>query len=569
MATIPTILRGEDTAARGRTLAINLPEGDYTGLTIRLQWCGLERSWESPASGASLTFGLTAAETAGLPLGTHLGRLGVVLADGTGYIISEDIRIRVTDDVAEATGEANAIYISPADAAHSLEIDLDGIEDEPGTPDALRAAWKELLARLRAAVGVALVCVGLTSTARAEGRLVAQTAASGSIPWGAQVVTNVTIEGEMGLDGGAVTGIVERIVADATNGVVKVEGDYAHVDANLVVSNGITAQDLYVEYTITGESIEARSIYAGNLAVGGHSLGSAAFKDSSEFATATDEALVYQLLMGSNVVAEVTNYNSRVRAPQLRLLQLDPDTHEYITVWAETNGLSRVANAASNYTDAAVAALADVYAPRAWSRSTSGLGADAPAGTTWISTPETVIAGGYEYAKRITNHGEVWVLSSNGLGLGADTNAYFCVTDGAGETLFSIEKTDSVLVGVDAGGISVADGVVTIPLDVVSQEAPVCYATTSLVNPTWVDLSETTPAWVTSSSVTATANGWEWSIETTAPAAFFQFRVLQEGATKIRNNGWTDLSQGVIVNGVKFVPSVSGNNLIWTKAAGQ
>lgn len=319
----------------------------------------------------------------------------------------------------------------------------------------------------------------------------------------------------------------------------------------------------------TGNINTGGSIDAGSISVQGVSVGTAAFRDASEFASAADEQLVYQLLMGSNVVAEVTNYNSRVRSPQLRLLQLDPDTHEYITVWAETNGLSRVANAASNYTDAVVAALADVYAPRAWSRSTSGLGAEAPSNTTWISTPETVIAGGYEYAKRITSHGEVWVLSSNGLGLGADTNAYFCVTDGAGETLFSIEKTDSVLVGVDAGGISVADGVVTIPLDVVSQEAPVCYATTSLVNPTWVDLSETTPAWVTSSSVTATANGWEWSIETTAPAAFFQFRVLQEGATKIKNNGWTDLTQGVIVNGVKFVPSVSGNNLIWTKAAGQ
>ncbi len=293
-------------------------------------------------------------------------------------------------------------------------------------------------------------------------------------------------------------------------------------------------------------------------------LGTAAYKDATEFATAADEALVYQLLMGSNVVAEVTNYNSRVRSPQLRLLQLDPDTHEYYAVWTETNGLSRVANAATNYTDAAVAALADVYAPRAWSRSTSGLGAEAPSNTTWISTPETVIAGGYEYAKRITSHGEVWVLCSNGLGLGADTNSYFCVTDGAGETLFSIEKTDSVLVGVDADGISVSGGVVTIPLNVVSQEPPVCYACTSLVNPTWVDLSETTPAWVTASSVTATAGGWQWTIETSAPSAFFQFRVLQEGSTVIRNNAQTDLSQGILVNGTRFYPHINNGTLTWT-----
>lgn len=294
------------------------------------------------------------------------------------------------------------------------------------------------------------------------------------------------------------------------------------------------------------------------------SLGTAAFKDSSEFATAADEALIYQLLMGSNVVAEVTNYNSRVRAPQLRLLQLDQDTKEYFTVWAETNGLTRTLNEAKVYADGATNALDRAKADRAWSHSTSGLGADAPAGTTWISTPETVIAGGYEYVKKVTSHGEVWVLCSNGLGLGADTNSYFCVTDGAGETLFSIEKTDSVLVGVDADGISVSGGVVTIPLNVVSQDPPVCYATTSLVNPTWVDLSETTPAWVTASSVTATAGGWQWTIQTSAPSAFFQFRVLQEGSTVIRNNAQTDLSQGILVNGTRFYPHINNGTLTWT-----
>ena len=303
MANVPTILRGEDTAARGRTLAINLPEGDYTGLTIRLQWCGLERSWVSPASGASLTFDLSAADTLTLPLGTHMGRLGVVLADGTGYIISEDIRIRVTDDVAEATGEANAIHSSPADAAHALEINLDGIEDEPATPDALRAAWKELLARLRAAVGVALVCVGLASTARAEGRLVAQKAASGSLPWGAQVVTNVTIEGEMGLDAGAVTNIAKGVVSEATNGVATAR--YVDVSISEAVE-GVVRLDAAGGIQVRGDVSSESGLHTeGDVTAGGvrvwdgndyKSLGTAAYRDANEFATATDEALVYQLL---------------------------------------------------------------------------------------------------------------------------------------------------------------------------------------------------------------------------------------------------------------------------------
>ena len=295
------------------------------------------------------------------------------------------------------------------------------------------------------------------------------------------------------------------------------------------------------------------------------SLGTAAYRDASEFATVADEALVYQLLMGSNVVAEVTNYNSRTRSPQLRLLQLDADTREYITVWTETNGLTRTLAAATEHTDAATNALGLAKADRAWSHHTSGLGAEAPAGVTWISTPETVVAGGYEYAKHVTTHGEVWVLTSNGLGLGADTNAYFCVKAGDGETLFSIEKTDARLVGVDADGISVSGGVVTIPLGVVSQDPPVCYAANSLVNATWSDLSEVgLPAWVESATVSGEPGAWEWRIETTAPSAFFQFRVMQPGATVIRNNAQTDLSAGILIDGTRFYPHNQNGTLIWT-----
>lgn len=295
------------------------------------------------------------------------------------------------------------------------------------------------------------------------------------------------------------------------------------------------------------------------------SLGTAAYRDADDFATRADEQLVYQLLMGSNVVAEVTNYNSRVRAPSFRLLQLDPDTKEYFTVWAETNGLSRTLNEAKAHTDAATNALGLAKADRAWSHHTSGLGADAPAGVTWISTPETVVAGGYEYAKHVTTHGEVWVLTSNGLGLGADTNAYFCVKAGDGETLFSIEKTDSILVGVDADGISVSGGVVTIPLGVVSQDPPVCYAANSLVNAVWADLSEVgLPAWVESATVSGEPGAWVWRIETTAPSAFFQFRVLQPGATVIRNNAQTDLSAGILIDGTRYYPHDQNGTLIWT-----
>ena len=77
----------------------------------------------------------------------------------------------------------------------------------------------------------------------------------------------------------------------------------------------------------------------------------------------TESALVYRLYSGSNVVAEVTNYNSRVHAPSLRLMQLN-ESNEYVTIWAEANGLARTLAKANEYTDGAITNRA---APRAWS----------------------------------------------------------------------------------------------------------------------------------------------------------------------------------------------------------
>ena len=283
-------------------------------------------------------------------------------------------------------------------------------------------------------------------------------------------------------------------------------------------------------------------------------------------AARTESSLVYQLMMGSNVVAVVTNYNSRVHAPAYSLLQLNPDTGEYTIVWAETNGLTRTRKEAYAYTDAATNALGLAKADRAWSHTTSGLGADAPKGVTWISTPETVIAGGYEYAKVITTAGEAWVLCSNGMSAGPDTNAYFRVATLDGESLFSVERSDSVLIGVRAGGITCSGNTVSIPLDVVSAEAPVCYACDDLVSQNWVNLSESLPSWVTSATAGGSAGSWVWTIETTAPKGFFQFRALQEGRTVIRNNAPAELSQGIWVNGSRYVPVANGSTLTWTLA---
>lgn len=280
-----------------------------------------------------------------------------------------------------------------------------------------------------------------------------------------------------------------------------------------------------------------------------------------------ESALIYRLYSGSNVVAEVTNYNSQVHAPSLRLLQIN-ESNEYVTVWTETNGLSRTLNSAKEYTDDATNALRDVYAPRGWSATTSGMGAEAPSNTTWISTPRTVIAGGLEYAKIVDASGEVWVLTSNGMAaeFNPNTNAYFRITADDGTEVFSIEKTDAQVVGANADGITVSESSVTIPVGVVSAEHPTMYWRAALDSGDWAD--ETNPPTGATVTWTGSAGAWvcttAWSGERPS-SLFFKFTFVQEGSVVIKNNAQTDLSTGIIVNGTRFVPSVSGNNLIWTK----
>ena len=279
----------------------------------------------------------------------------------------------------------------------------------------------------------------------------------------------------------------------------------------------------------------------------------------------TESALVYRLYSGSNVVAEVTNYNSQVHAPELRLMQLN-ESNEYITVWTETNGLARTLASASAYTDNATNALSKVYAPRAWSRTTSGLGAEAPSNTTWISTPTTVIAGGFEYTKFVDTYGEVWVLTSNGMAaeFNPDTNAYFRISADDGTPIFSIEKSDAQLVGANASGITFSNSSITIPVPVVSSTAPTMYWRYALDSGDWAD--ETTPPSNMGVMWEGGAGTWQCNITfdgTRPPLMFFKFNFLQEGGVMIRNNATTDLSSGIWVNGIKYVPVVNGSTLTW------
>lgn len=273
---------------------------------------------------------------------------------------------------------------------------------------------------------------------------------------------------------------------------------------------------------------------------------------------ATTAADVYRLIAGTNVVLVVTNYNSAVHAPAMKLQHLDPQSGEYVTYWDETRRHGMTLTNAMDYTDAAIL----TRAPRAWSGTTSGLGAEAPAGVTWISTPETVIAGGYEYQKTITTAGDVWILTSNGLSTGATTNSFFRVSAADGTELFSIEKTDSYLIGVNADGITKSGNTVTIPINVVAAEHPYIRATQNLVDAEWVKEDENgfSCAWA-SVTWSGSTGAYVATVTCSEPQAFFYFEYMVEGSAKIKNSAKTELSGGIIYNNTTYYPTVNGNKL--------
>ena len=285
-------------------------------------------------------------------------------------------------------------------------------------------------------------------------------------------------------------------------------------------------------------------------------------------AAALDASLTHSMLVGSNVVAEVTNYNSRVHAPTLRLLQLS-ESNEYFQVWAETNGLARTLAAANAHSDTnrseLAADVAATYAPRAWSQTTSGLGEEAPEGVTWVST-KLVVSDNYEYRKVVTASGEVWVLAATSLSMGSDANGYFRLETGDGEAIIEVARTDAQLVGVNADGITCRGSTVTIPINTVSAIEPTAYACTNLTDHSWfeVDMGNAdNPPWLTDASMTSASGGWVFSCTANSGATFFQFRILQEGSTVIRHNALTDLSRGIVVGGTNYYPVVNGNTLTW------
>lgn len=322
---------------------------------------------------------------------------------------------------------------------------------------------------------------------------------------------------------------------------------------------GVAVDDFNIGFTATRERITRNSLGLARLSdlkdagISAETATNIAYDAVGTISNDVEEikresTLVYRLFSGSNIVMEVTNYNSKVNAPAARLMRLEEDG-TYTVVWAETNGLERTYQRSVSNTTLQVENLRAESAPRAWSKTTSGLGADAPENTTWISTPTTVLAGGLEYAKVVTTGGQLWFLRSNGMvaNVGGKPGGYFDISASDGTSVFSIEKTDSYMAPVDADGISVNGNTVTIRLSVVSADHPFLRYAPTLNAPVEWQKEEDGFSSPIAVSWTGSSGAWVAIVTTTAKEGFFQFEFFQEGGTKIKNGGAMDVSAGGIL----------------------
>ncbi len=288
-------------------------------------------------------------------------------------------------------------------------------------------------------------------------------------------------------------------------------------------------------------------------------------------AVSNESSVVTRLFMASNVIDEVTNYNSVVRIPSRRLYQLT-ESNTYVMVWDEMSQHTNTLGKAQTYTDNATGTLAQAVAPKAWSRVTSGLGMEAPSNTTWISTPTTVIAGGYEPSKYITSGGAIWLVTSNGMAYdfspSTNNTAYLNISAQDGVPMFRIEKTDAYLVGVNATGVTVENGnTLVVNVDIVAADHPLVRVKGELTDATWEKEEDGIPSALATVAWSGSTGNYTCRItnNTGGSSLFAYFEYLQEGGTKIVNQAAMDVSAGILcTDGIhKVRPVYNNGNITW------
>jgi len=294
---------------------------------------------------------------------------------------------------------------------------------------------------------------------------------------------------------------------------------------------------------------------------------------------------------GDKVRLSVTNYygNTSGELPRLRIEEFDHATttvvdnvqyvtNFYKTVWDEesrhTNYQAKVdaqiQTISNNVIDAAWRQtnlqLAN-KAPKNWGSVTSA-GQKAPNNTVWMTEPNTVFAGGTEYAHVAVGIGTICVLTDKGAPVYTEgSEGQFRFKDDSGQHYFGFDIRESYTIGCRTDGISVNNNMVTLTYDLTSADNPEILTCTNLNTGTW---SPVTVTWETNPPVAGTKICY---INVGSnPQGFYKAQMSYAGGSKFVTNMMADFTGGIAATNetgvstatqVPIYPAATPTGVVW------
>lgn len=291
---------------------------------------------------------------------------------------------------------------------------------------------------------------------------------------------------------------------------------------------------------------------------------------------------------GSNVIFSVTNYMSgsyRLDAAKFRLLELrEGEYRELYNSKTEillhvTNETSRIKSeidnsldALSNDVDLRISSKAD----KNWGKYTSA-GSEAPSNTTYLTSPNTVFAGGMEYERVSVSLGTICVLKNAGAPVYTQGDeGTFKFQDDGGTNYFGFAKTDSYTIGCNTDDISVYNDIVTLTYNITMSGVPCIWYTTDLISQSWVQLNLSDGSVAEGAPVVVS---WETNPEPGQEVCyinagnigrgFFKATVEVAGSAKFMTNMPADFSGGIFcTDGRTVVRPVNNNGVVTLEVVG-
>ena len=208
----------------------------------------------------------------------------------------------------------------------------------------------------------------------------------------------------------------------------------------------------------------------------------------------------------------------------------------------------------------------------AWSKRYASDGTPNPdASTTFIDTPSVTLSPGMKWETVATAAGAAyWTIVGNGAVIGGSgTNATLRIMDFEGNDIITVTKGEHRLAWLERGEITaqMTDANGWVCFDMLADAEPIGYFSTTLDQSDF--LPQTDPG-CPAQYLWENIGGGKYRVHfllkpgIQADACFAKFQVEVEGQTAIRYNAGQEISGGLIYNGVKIVPDVSGSPAVGT-----